>query len=312
MSLFGFGLHVSDFTTIHAPPNLFIAENLDEEEEVVEENEEEDEEEDDDVDSETTTNLNLDLNLDLLLSTTTRQKRKKLTLSKATKEIFKIGWPTMLQNVSAAIASIFAIYLVAKHENTTAVAAYGLASSLCSVTGHCLLWGIGGALDTLSSQSFGAKKIARIGELWWRCVAVLICTCWFPAVCVWSRAELILTSCLHFPSDVSHLVEVYAMVYAPGLLAQCLSCACLKTLLACKKSETVAKISTHPRPKSRWTARIPMQVTKLRKVSQKIVMKSHSRMYRSILAPEVVLGALEVLNSFFQEELLLVFFCCFW
>ena len=243
MSLFGFGLHVSDFTTIHAPPNLFIAENLHEEEEVVEENEEEDEEEDDDVDSETTTNMNLDLNLDSLLSTTTRQKRKKLTLSKATKEIFKIGWPTMLQNVSAAIASIFAIYLVAKHENTTAVAAYGLASSLCSVTGHCLLWGIGGALDTLSSQSFGAKKIARIGELWWRCVAVLICTCWFPAVCVWSRAELILTSCLHFPRDVSHLVEVYAMVYAPGLLAQCLSCACLKTLLACKKSETVAKIS---------------------------------------------------------------------
>ena len=48
--------------------------------------------------------------------------------------------------------------------------------------------------------------------------------------------------------DVAKLVEVYAMAYAPGLLAQCFSCACLKTLLACKKSNTVAKISVVSSP----------------------------------------------------------------
>ena len=172
-----------------------------------------------------------------------RQPRQSvLKLSSATKNIFSIGWPTCLQNVSAAIASLFAVSLISHHENTTCVAAYGLGTSLCSVTGHCVLWGIGGALDTLSSQSYGMKKQRRVGELLWRAVAILVCTCWLPALIIWSFVEEIL-SAMKFPKDVAKLVEVYAMTYAPGLLAQCFSCACLKTLLACKKSNTVAKIS---------------------------------------------------------------------
>ena len=170
-----------------------------------------------------------------------------LSLSTATKHIFSIGWPTCLQNVSAAVASLFAVSLISHHEDTTCVAAYGLGMSLCSVTGHCFLWGIGGALDTLSSQSFGMKKRRRVGELFWRAVAILVCTCWLPAMIVWSFAEEILCF-MKFPKDVAKLVEVYAMAYAPGLLAQCFSCACLKTLLACKKSNTVAKISVVSSP----------------------------------------------------------------
>jgi len=170
-----------------------------------------------------------------------------LSLSTATKHIFSIGWPTCLQNVSAAVASLFAVSLISHHEDTTCVAAYGLGTSLCSVTGHCFLWGIGGALDTLSSQSFGMKKRRRVGELFWRAVAILVCTCWLPAMIVWSFAEEILCF-MKFPKDVAKLVEVYAMTYAPGLLAQCFSCACLKTLLACKKSNTVAKISVVSSP----------------------------------------------------------------
>jgi len=170
-----------------------------------------------------------------------------LSLSTATKHIFSIGWPTCLQNVSAAVASLFAVSLISHHEDTTCVAAYGLGMSLCSVTGHCFLWGIGGALDTLSSQSFGMKKRRRVGELFWRAVAILVCTCWLPAMIVWSFAEEILCF-MKFPKDVAKLVEVYAMTYAPGLLAQCFSCACLKTLLACKKSNTVAKISVVSSP----------------------------------------------------------------
>ena len=170
-----------------------------------------------------------------------------LSLSTATKHIFSIGWPTCLQNVSAAVASLFAVSLISHHEDTTCVAAYGLGTSLCSVTGHCFLWGIGGALDTLSSQSFGMKKRRRVGELFWRAVAILVCTCWLPAMIVWSFAEEILCF-MKFPKDVAKLVEVYAMAYAPGLLAQCFSCACLKTLLACKKSNTVAKISVVSSP----------------------------------------------------------------
>jgi len=172
---------------------------------------------------------------------------KALSLPTATKHIFSIGWPTCLQNVSAAVASLFAVSLISHHENTTCVAAYGLGTSLCSVTGHCFLWGVGGALDTLSSQSFGMKKRKRVGELLWRAVAILVCTCWMPAMLVWSFAEEILCF-MKFPKDVAKLVEVYAMTYAPGLLAQCFSCACLKTLLACKKSNTVAKISAVSSP----------------------------------------------------------------
>ena len=175
------------------------------------------------------------------------EEESTLSLSTATKHIFSIGWPTCLQNVSAAVASLFAVSLISHHEDTTCVAAYGLGTSLCSVTGHCFLWGIGGALDTLSSQSFGMKKRRRVGELFWRAVAILVCTCWLPAMIVWSFAEEILCF-MKFPKDVAKLVEVYAMAYAPGLLAQCFSCACLKTLLACKKSNTVAKISVVSSP----------------------------------------------------------------
>ena len=175
------------------------------------------------------------------------EEESTLSLSTATKHVFTIGWPTCLQNVSAAVASLFAVSLISHHEDTTCVAAYGLGTSLCSVTGHCFLWGIGGALDTLSSQSFGMKKRRRVGELFWRAVAILVCTCWLPAMIVWSFAEEILCF-MKFPKDVAKLVEVYAMAYAPGLLAQCFSCACLKTLLACKKSNTVAKISVVSSP----------------------------------------------------------------
>ena len=45
-----------------------------------------------------------------------RQPRQSgLKLSSATKHIFSIGWPTMLQNVSAAIASLFAVSLISHH-----------------------------------------------------------------------------------------------------------------------------------------------------------------------------------------------------
>ena len=234
LSLFGFGVTAEDFTMSRSRKTLSSscssssrrrrrADDDDEESDVgVEEEEEEEEKEADEEES-------------------------TLSLSTATKHIFSIGWPTCLQNVSAAVASLFAVSLISHHEDTTCVAAYGLGTSLCSVTGHCFLWGIGGALDTLSSQSFGMKKRRRVGELFWRAVAILVCTCWLPAMIVWSFAEEILCF-MKFPKDVAKLVEVYAMAYAPGLLAQCFSCACLKTLLACKKSNTVAKISVVSSP----------------------------------------------------------------
>ncbi|CAL6389400.1 unnamed protein product [Bathycoccus prasinos] len=230
LSLFGFGVTAEDFTMSRSKTSSSSsssrrrrrADDDDEESDVGVEEEEEEEKEADEEES-------------------------TLSLSTATKHIFSIGWPTCLQNVSAAVASLFAVSLISHHEDTTCVAAYGLGTSLCSVTGHCFLWGIGGALDTLSSQSFGMKKRRRVGELFWRAVAILVCTCWLPAMIVWSFAEEILCF-MKFPKDVAKLVEVYAMAYAPGLLAQCFSCACLKTLLACKKSNTVAKISVVSSP----------------------------------------------------------------
>ena len=231
LSLFGFGVTAEDFmmsrskTLSSSSSRRRRRADDDDEESDVGVEEEEEEEEEKEADEEEST----------------------LSLSTATKHIFSIGWPTCLQNVSAAVASLFAVSLISHHEDTTCVAAYGLGTSLCSVTGHCFLWGIGGALDTLSSQSFGMKKRRRVGELFWRAVAILVCTCWLPAMIVWSFAEEILCF-MKFPKDVAKLVEVYAMAYAPGLLAQCFSCACLKTLLACKKSNTVAKISVVSSP----------------------------------------------------------------
>ena len=230
LSLFGFGVTAEDFAMSRSKMSSSSsssrrrrrADDDDEESDVGVEEEEEEEKEADEEES-------------------------TLSLSTATKHIFSIGWPTCLQNVSAAVASLFAVSLISHHEDTTCVAAYGLGTSLCSVTGHCFLWGIGGALDTLSSQSFGMKKRRRVGELFWRAVAILVCTCWLPAMIVWSFAEETLCF-MKFPKDVAKLVEVYAMAYAPGLLAQCFSCACLKTLLACKKSNTVAKISVVSSP----------------------------------------------------------------
>ena len=230
LSLFGFGVTAEDFMmsrskTLSSSSSSRRRRRADDDDEESDVGVEEEEEEEKEADEEEST----------------------LSLSTATKHIFSIGWPTCLQNVSAAVASLFAVSLISHHEDTTCVAAYGLGTSLCSVTGHCFLWGIGGALDTLSSQSFGMKKRRRVGELFWRAVAILVCTCWLPAMIVWSFAEEILCF-MKFPKDVAKLVEVYAMAYAPGLLAQCFSCACLKTLLACKKSNTVAKISVVSSP----------------------------------------------------------------
>ena len=86
----------------------------------------------------------------LLTSTKSSSTSQKLTHIGAVRDIIALGAPISLQYLSSAACITFQLALVARHAGADALAAFGLANVLTSVSGHVALWGLGAGVDTAS------------------------------------------------------------------------------------------------------------------------------------------------------------------
>ena len=99
-------------------------------------------------------------------------------------EILRIGWPVMLSSLVYWSQAFFTLWLLGSAGQELSLSAYGLANVVCNVTGHCLLWGIGGGLDTIASQAWGAKEYKALGLSCQRVLLVLTLLVNVPVVAI--------------------------------------------------------------------------------------------------------------------------------
>jgi MATE family multidrug resistance protein len=121
--------------------------------------------------------------------------------------------------------------MVGNLEGQDELAAIGLANVFCNVTGYSLIGGMASAIDTISSQAYGAKSYAKMGILLQRALLILLVTTALPTCILWFFADKVLLA-LHQPPSVCRLVQKYAVVRMPGLFMQCLQVVLQKTMYA--------------------------------------------------------------------------------
>ena len=178
----------------------------------------------------------------LLTSTVASSTTQKLTHFGAVRDIIALGAPISLQYLSSAACITFQLALVARHAGADALAAFGLANVLTSVSGHVALWGLGAGVDTASSQAYGAKNLDVVGATAVRAFAVLVVLACAPGAVIWNNAEGILSRLGQTPTT-SAMAGQFARIRSPGLFAQAATCVCLKTMMAMKKSARVGTLS---------------------------------------------------------------------
>lgn len=144
-------------------------------------------------------------------------------------EIISIAWPIALNWLIMTSGGVVPLLLL--RDDELGMAALGLATVLCSVTGRTLLWGLGAALDTYASQAWGAKEFTAIGLYGQRVLACLMCLVNVPLTVLWLKADVILRA-MGQEGDVADQVLIYARLRLPGQYAAALGCVLTKVLIA--------------------------------------------------------------------------------
>ena len=71
-------------------------------------------------------------------------------------DTMRIGWPVVIQWLVSVVRSVFTFWMLGQYDDSTAMAAYGLANVLCNITGRTIVMGLGSGMDTFASQAWGA------------------------------------------------------------------------------------------------------------------------------------------------------------
>ena len=174
----------------------------------------------------------------------------KLTLGMACASVATLGSPLALQYLSTCASMTFQLALLSRTagaNGATHVAAFGLGNVLCSMTGHAVLWGLGSGVDTLSSQAYGAGELDAIGRVFARAVVILWTCAAAPGTLAWANARVALEA-LGQEKDVAALAGRFALLRAPSLWAQTVTCCSMKTMLAMKRSKRVGVLSVVTTP----------------------------------------------------------------
>jgi MATE family multidrug resistance protein len=100
--------------------------------------------------------------------------------------------------------------------DATAMAASTLGNMLCNVSGYTLIYGMCTALDTLTSQAFGAKRYRLVGLHAQRAIAIMT-LCSIPVLVVWMNTSAILQIGLQIEEHVADEAGRWAYITAYGL-----------------------------------------------------------------------------------------------
>lgn len=145
--------------------------------------------------------------------------------------LLAISGPFLLGSLARSSVNVCTTILVGRIGSPVELAAIGFATVMCNITGHSLVQGMGAALDTLSSQAFGAGQVPKLGVLAQRSFAISLCTVCLPASALWITIAPIMTSAGMDPY-LAEQVGRFALWRIPGLVTQCLYVSLAKTLNA--------------------------------------------------------------------------------
>ena len=151
----------------------------------------------------------------------------------------RLGVPVFVQNVCMTTGSFTSTVLVGhlaegteSDGNVHKIAALGMGFVFCNILGFHMLNGLAGAIDTLSSQAFGAGDTAAVGHNFRRALLILGCVADLPLALMWCFSERLLLLGGQDPT-VAALVGTYSLIRIPALLCQTVSIA--SSLDNCKR-----------------------------------------------------------------------------
>ena len=139
--------------------------------------------------------------------------------------IFQCFWMVTKMTVPLVIGMLLYLlvqltntYFVGNLNDSTLLAGVGMGNMLINVLVFAVTQGLNGALETLVSQSFGAKKFEACGIFLNR--GKLVCTLIFiPVIIIFVYADTILIA-LHQDAGISRVARMYCCILIPGIWAQ--------------------------------------------------------------------------------------------
>ncbi|KAJ3028095.1 UNVERIFIED_CONTAM: hypothetical protein HDU68_002480 [Siphonaria sp. JEL0065] len=156
----------------------------------------------------------------------------KATVLKEAREMFPLAWPVSigyLLQMSLNMAAVIALGRL----GTNALASMALATLYANVTGYSLVVGMGAAIDTLCSQSFGEHLAGtgdkkELGRHLTRTIFIMYIMC-IPVAILWWFTEPLLLLVGQNPA-IAHLSGKYTLLLIPSLIPFVLS-ECVKRFL---------------------------------------------------------------------------------
>jgi MATE family multidrug resistance protein len=147
------------------------------------------------------------------------------------RRLLNISGPFFLGSLARLSVTICTTVLVGRIGSSVQLAAIGFATVMCNITGHSMVQGMGAALDTLSSQAFGAGQVPKLGMLAQRSFAISLCMVCLPASILWIAIAPLMRSA-GMDAELADQVGQFALWRIPGLVTQCAYVSLAKTLNA--------------------------------------------------------------------------------
>lgn len=127
---------------------------------------------------------------------------------------FLMAWQTCLTMLCKRSLDVVSVIFVG-HLGEHYLGAAGLASVTANVFGNSLIAGLGGALQTICSQAYGAKDFDALGVALQQAILILTVVCSFITV-FWMYCEHVFIY-LGQSEEISHDAAKYLLFLAPGL-----------------------------------------------------------------------------------------------
>ncbi|KAG0500124.1 hypothetical protein HPP92_000196 [Vanilla planifolia] len=144
-----------------------------------------------------------------------KMESKVLIVGEAKKQM-RLAGPLIVANVLLFFLQVISIMVVG-HLGELALAGSAMAISFTTVTGFSMLMGMGGALETLCGQAYGAKQYNMLGVQLQKAILVLMTSC-IPVAFLWYFTGEILLF-LHQDPSISETAGIYARWMLPSLFA---------------------------------------------------------------------------------------------
>ncbi|WMV14817.1 hypothetical protein MTR67_008202 [Solanum verrucosum] len=130
------------------------------------------------------------------------------------KEASRIALPMIVVTVSQYLLRVSPMIMLG-HLGELSLSSASIATSLCSVTGYSLLFGMSSALETLCGQAYGARQYRKVGTFSYSAIICLFLVC-IPVSVLWIFTDKLLILMGQDPSIATEAGK-YAICLIPTL-----------------------------------------------------------------------------------------------